>query len=63
MTDIAVIPYSFPIVADVLAIVTAEAAGRSEMADVVRMRLPISFHLRKEVQLVDLFQFAYRSID
>jgi len=63
MTNTTVVPNSFTVAANVFAVMTAKTAGRSQMADIVRMCLPICFHLGKEIHLVDPLYFFDRSID
>ena len=63
VADVAVIANDFAGVADVLAIVAAEAAGGIKMADVVWMSLPISLHLWKEVSLKDSLNFRDGAFD
>lgn len=46
-----------------LAVVAAEAALRIEVADVVRVRLPVRLHFGKEVGLVNALHFADRPFD
>src|SRR5882724_988112 len=59
VTDIAVVGDHFAVVADMLAVMTTEATRRIQMADVVEMCLPISFHLRKKIGLKDALDFSY----
>jgi hypothetical protein len=49
VTNIAVITDHLSSVAYVLSIMTTEAAREIEMTDIVRVRLPVGFHLRKEI--------------
>ena len=53
VADVAVVADDLASVAHVLTIVTAEATGRVQMADIIRMRLPIRLHFREEVSLKD----------
>ena len=58
MAGVAVAADELARVAHVLAVVAAEAAGGIEVADVVRVRLPVGLHFREEVGLVDALDFA-----
>ena len=58
MADVALVSNNFACIADVLAIVTAEAAREVQVADVVGMRLPVSLHLREEISLKYAFDFG-----
>ena len=60
---VAVVGNDFAGTADVLAIVTAEAAREIKMADVVWVSLPIGLHLRKKVSLKDTLNFRDRALD
>ena len=51
MTNVAVVADDFAAIADVLAVMTTKTTGRIEMSNVVRMRLPVCFHLREKVRL------------
>ena len=53
VADVAIVTDHFAGVALVLAIVTTETSGRLQVTDVIRMSLPVSLHLRKEVVLID----------
>src|SRR6266581_2234830 len=48
VTGVAIILNDFSVAADVVSVVTAKAALKIEVADIVRMSLPISFHFRKK---------------
>jgi len=63
VADIAVVGNHLAGVADVLAIMTTEATREDQMTDVVRMRPPIRFHLRKEIGLKDALHFRDGAID
>lgn len=63
MTDVAVVGDHFAGVADVLAIVTAEAAREIQMADVIGVRLPVGLHLREKVGLKDPLNFGDGAFD
>ena len=63
VADVAIVADDFARVAFVLAIMTTETTGRDQMTDVVRMRLPVSFHLRKEVGLVDALHLFDGSVN
>ena len=53
MADVAVARDDLSRVADVLAIMAAEAPGEIHVAYIIRMRLPIGLHLREKVRLED----------
>ena len=53
VTNVAVVADDLSFAAEMLAVVTAEAALRIVMADVVQVRFPIRFHLGEEVGLID----------
>ena len=63
MADVAIVRNDFAAVADVLAVVTAEATREVKMANVVWMGLPVSLHLRKKVSLKDALNFGDRGFD
>ena len=63
VADVTVIGDNFAGAADVLTVVTAEAAGEIKMADVVRMGLPIRLHLGKKVSLKNTLNFRDRAFD
>ena len=53
MTNVAIVADDFAAIAHVLAVMTTETTGGIEMSDVVRMRLPVCFHLGEEVCFKD----------
>src|ERR1700730_8407034 len=53
MADVAIIPDYLACTAHVLAVVATEAAGRSQVTNVVGMSLPVGLHLGKEVDLIN----------
>src|SRR5262250_1187550 len=63
VTDVAVVADDLAAVADVLAVVTAEATGKVKMSNVVRMRLPVGLHLRKEISLENALNFGDSGVD
>lgn len=63
VADVAVVRDDLAGVADVLAIMTTEAAREIEMPDVVRVSLPVGLHLRKEKSLKDALNFRDRTFD
>src|SRR5689334_11230364 len=63
MTDVAVIGDDLSVFAYVVAVVTTETTREIQMADIVRVRLPIRLHLRKEISLKDALHFGDRAID
>ena len=63
MTDVAVITDCLSGIADVLSIMTTEATSGIEMADVVRMGLPIGSHLGKEISTEDTLHLNNRSLN
>ena len=63
VADVAVVRNDFAGIADVLAIVTAEAAREIEVANVVRVSLPVCLHLRKKVSLKDTLNFSHGAFD
>src|SRR5215472_1998428 len=60
VAGIALLGQHLAVRADMLAIVTAEAAIEVEMPDVVGMGLPVQLHLRKRCLPVDALQFSNR---
>ena len=62
MADVAIVPNHFAAVTDVLAVMTAKAARRIEMPDVVWVGFPIGYHLREKVGLKNALCLAYRSL-
>lgn len=62
VTCVAIILDDFSVAADVVSIVTAKAALEIKMADIVRMSLPIGFHFRKKIGLIDSLDLGDRSI-
>lgn len=63
VADIAVVRNDFTGIADVLAIVTAEAARKIKVADVVRVGLPVGLHLWEKVTLKDTLNFSHGAVD
>lgn len=63
VADVAVVGDDFAGIADVLAVVTAEAAREIKVADVVWVGLPISLHLREKVVLKYALDFSHRTFD
>ena len=63
VADVAIVADDFARAALVLAVVTTESSGRYQMTDVVGMRLPVSLHLRKEVDLVDALHLFDGPVD
>ena len=63
VADVTVVGNDFARVADVLAVMTAEAAREIEMANVVWVSLPVGLHLRKKVCLEDALNFGDRAFD
>src|SRR5690242_13336087 len=53
VTDVAVVSNHLAILADMLSIVTPEASREIEVANVVRMSLPIDLHLGKRIRRED----------
>ena len=53
VTNVALIPDLLAVAAEMLSVMTTKAPLGIVVADVVRMRLPIGLHLRKEICLVD----------
>ena len=53
VANIAIVANQFARVADMLAIVASEASRKIKMADIIRMRLPVSLHFRKKIVLKD----------
>ena len=53
VTYSAIIPDNLSISAKVLSIMTSKTALRIVMTDIVRVRLPIGFHLGEEIGLID----------
>ena len=56
---VAILADDFAVLADVIAIVAAEATLEVEMPDVVGMRLPVQLHVRKERRAIDALQFGH----
>ena len=63
VADVAVVGNDFAGIADVLAIVTAEAAREIKMANVVRVSLPVCLHLREKVVLEYALNFGDRTFN
>ena len=57
VADIAVVGDDLPGAADVLTVMTAEAAGEIQMTDVIWMRLLIGLHLGEKVSLKNALHF------
>ena len=53
VADVAIIPDHFAGIANVLTVMTAETSRRIKMTDIIRMSLPIRFHLREKIRLED----------
>ena len=53
VTEITVVAYHLSGVTNVLAVVATETTGEIEVADIVRVRLPVSLHRRERVGLKD----------
>jgi hypothetical protein len=53
VTDLAIVADHLAGIAAMLAVVTTKTSIRPQMADVIRMSLPVSLHLGKEVDLID----------
>lgn len=60
---IAVFADHLAIGADVLSIVAPEAAQSVEVTDIVGVRAPVSFHVRKKRGLIDVLKFQNRGLD
>lgn len=58
MTNIAIVANDFTVVANVFAIMTTKTTDRVEVSDIIRVRLPIGFHFRKEVGLENPLYFC-----
>src|SRR5262245_50140144 len=63
VADVAIISYYLAGAADVFAIMTAETTCGSQVTDVIRMGLPIGFHLGKEIDLIEALHFGDRSVN
>src|SRR5215467_4109041 len=63
VTDGAVLSNDFPVGADVLSVVAPEAALGVVMANIIGICLPVHFHQREEVLLVNVLNFADRGLD
>lgn len=63
VADVAIVADHFARAALVLAVVTTETSGRYQMTDVIWVRLPVSLHLRKEVDLVDALHLFDGAVD
>ena len=63
VADIAVVSNDLACLTDVLAVMAAETALGIEVAGIVRMRLPVSLHLREEVILKYPLKFRNRLLD
>src|SRR5216683_1094877 len=63
VAEVAVVVDNFAGVADVLAVVTAEAAREIKMTDVVWVSLPVGLHLGKKVSLKDALNFRDGALD
>ena len=57
MANVAIIPDHFAGIANVLTVMTAETSRRIKMTDIIRMSLPIRFHLREKIRLEDALNF------
>ena len=58
VTDVAVVRDHLSVVTHVFTVMTTKAAGEIKMPDVIRMRLPIGFHLREKVSLENSLHFS-----
>ena len=63
VTDVAVIRDHLSVITDVFTVMTTKAAGEIKMPDVIRMRLPIGFHLGEKVGLEDALHFRNRTVN
>src|ERR1043166_7287026 len=63
VADVAVVANYFAVLAHVLAVMATKAAGKIKMADVVRVRLPISLHLREKISLKDSLDLFHGRVD
>ena len=63
MANGALLADPFPVCADVLVVVTAEASQRVEVTDDVAMREPIDMHLREARVTEDLLQCGHGTVD
>lgn len=57
VADVAIISDHFPRIADMFTVMTTETTRGIKMTDIVRMSLPIRFHLREKVRLKDALNF------
>ena len=53
VADVAIVADHSAVTTLVLAVVTPKTSGRSQVTDVVWMSLPVSLHLREEIDLID----------
>ena len=63
VADVAIIPDELACIANMLTIMAAKTARGIKMSDVIRVRLPISLHLRKEVGLKDTLNLFRAGLD
>src|SRR6185295_4866134 len=63
VTDGAIVRDYFSRIANMLPVVTTEAAGRIEVAYIVRVSFPVSLHLRKEIGFVYTLRLADRPLN
>ena len=63
VTNVAIVGDHLARLAYVVSIVTAEAAGEVNVSDIIRMRLPVRFHLGEEVGLVNILDRRDRRSD
>src|SRR5689334_20861726 len=57
MAGVAIFRYDLAFRTHMLSVMTAEAAARIQMSNIVRMRLPVELHLRKSCALVNALRF------
>lgn len=63
VADVAVSGDRFAVVADVIAVVAAEASVEIKVSDIVRVRLPVGLHFGEDVSLKDPLNLANRTLD
>jgi len=59
VADVAFVAYDAAVIACVQPVVASEAALSGQMANVVRMCLPVRFHLREEIGLIYPLHLGY----
>ena len=63
VADRAVVSYHAAVGAEVLPVVTSETTLTVKVADVIDVGLPVGFHFREKVGLIDLLDFGDRACD